>query len=222
VTAYPAAQPVPPAGGGRSAGGKDFRVAFKSPSHAASADQLHAAVRAGATLLSGHARDSVLLGGYDPGSVDVVTEFARSAVVSVLVDDMAPCGCTDDVLRAALMLVSELTLRLAGAQVKLAKTCTHDWHRQEAEPTVSCPECGSPPFRFDAGQAPAGTIVTVGELTVRRPGVVTDFPWVSRQGAGFTHDDVQDMVNTGDGEITYCPDCSASYGCAEHHGPAAA
>lgn len=97
----------------------EYTRAYESPAHLAAADERHAACRDAATKLTAHAATTVVARGFEPTSTDVVVAFGADAVAPVLIDDVAPCGCYEDVLAAAVMTVAELSIRLAVAQAKL-------------------------------------------------------------------------------------------------------
>jgi hypothetical protein len=104
---------------------KAYRASYESTLHEASATNRYLLSRVAAARLSDHARRTVLDGGFDPDSRDVVIEFAREAVSPVLVEDLAKCGCLEDMLAVTVVLAAELSVRLAVAQQKLAELGEH-------------------------------------------------------------------------------------------------
>lgn len=87
--------------------------------HVAAVDQRHAAARDAADALTSAAGPDIIDRGQDITHPDTVLVFGQGAVAEKIMT-IAPCGCYEDVLAGAVMLVSELALRLAAAERRIA------------------------------------------------------------------------------------------------------
>lgn len=88
---------------------------FESIAHQVGTEQRHAAARDAATALAKAAGPAALDPGHDITRMETVLAFAQGDVADQIMR-AAGCGHTEHVLAAAVMLVSELSLRLATAQ----------------------------------------------------------------------------------------------------------